>query len=129
GVPAVADLRSAGALGIAGPRQLMDDVARACVGQLAMLHSPAELVLTLAASAASAGRWDWLKWLPHTSSPHSPLEGPHVGANPAAVIQLVGRLEALLDARRDRSAARPQLPLPAVVLVVEDDAPIERGRL
>ncbi|HLS49039.1 MAG TPA: FtsK/SpoIIIE domain-containing protein [Actinomycetaceae bacterium] len=129
GVPAVADLRTAGALGIAGPRRLMDDVARACVSQLAMLHSPAELVFTLAASAASAPRWEWLKWLPHTGSLHSPLEGPPIGANPAAVIQLVGRIEALLDARREVKVSRDQLVLPIVVLVVEDDAPIERGRL
>lgn len=128
-VPATVDLRSAGALGLAGPRQVLDDVARAAVSQLAMLHSPAELVLTLAASAASAPRWEWLKWLPHTGSPHSPLDGAHVGADPAAVIQLVSRIEALLDARGTTSVGRDHVFLPTVILLVEDDAPIERGRL
>ncbi len=129
GVPATVQLRESGALGLAGPRHVLDDVARAAVAQLVTLHSPAELVLTVATSAASAARWDWTKWLPHVGSVHSPLEGAHAGSNQAGVIELVGKIEGLLDARRrgTRSAATPHLP--TVVLLVEDDAPIERGRL
>ncbi|HLV05668.1 MAG TPA: FtsK/SpoIIIE domain-containing protein [Actinomycetaceae bacterium] len=129
GVPATVQLRESGALGLAGPRHVLDDVARAAVTQLVTLHSPAELVLTVATSAASAARWDWVKWLPHVGSVHSPLDGAHIGSNQAGVIQLVGRIEGLLDARRRASRPGGGDVLPTVVLLVEDDAPIERGRL
>ncbi|WP_110850643.1 FtsK/SpoIIIE domain-containing protein [Georgenia satyanarayanai] len=129
GVPATVQLRESGALGLAGPRHVLDDVARAAVAQLATLHSPAELVLTVATSAASAARWDWTKWLPHVGSVHSPLDGAHIGSNQAGVIQLVGKIEGLLDARRRAAGASRTLQLPTLVLLVEDDAPIERGRL
>ncbi|QDB78911.1 FHA domain-containing protein [Georgenia wutianyii] len=129
GVPATVQLRESGALGLAGPRAVLDDAARAVVAQLVTLHSPAELVLTVATSAASAARWEWTKWLPHVGSVHSPLEGAHIGSNQAGVIQLVGRIEGLLDARRRTPSMSNTLHLPTVVLLVEDDAPIERGRL
>ncbi|MPV37181.1 FtsK/SpoIIIE domain-containing protein [Georgenia subflava] len=129
GVPVTAQLRECGAVGLAGPRQVLDDAARAVVGQLVATHSPAELVLTVATSAASARRWDWTKWLPHVGSVHSPLDGPHIGSHQAGVLQLVSRLEGLVDERRAARVAREQQHLPIVVLLVEDDAPVERGRL
>ncbi|MEE6282398.1 FtsK/SpoIIIE domain-containing protein [Georgenia sp. MJ170] len=128
-VPATARLRSSGALGVAGPRPVTDDVARAVVAQLVVLHSPAEVVLAVVTSAASAPRWAWARWLPHTASPQSPLNGAHLGSDRAGVAQLVSRVEGLLDARRGVALGRGPATLPAVVLVVEDDAPVERGRL
>ena len=128
GVPVLVDLRAAGAVGVAGERALVDDIARGLVAQLVCMHSPAELVLTAVASSESSTRWDWLKWLPHVASAHSPLGGHHLASSPAAGLALVTRLEELVATRRaaGRSA---EAPLPAVVLVVEDDAPVERGRL
>ncbi|WP_127572939.1 FtsK/SpoIIIE domain-containing protein [Georgenia faecalis] len=128
-VPATARLRECGALGLAGPRSGVDGVARAVLAELVTLHSPAELVLTVATSAASAARWDWTKWLPHVGSAHSPIEGAHIGSHQAGVAHLVSRLEGLLDARRAQREDRSGGPLPVVVLLVEDDAPVERGRL
>ena len=128
GVPVLVDLRAAGAVGVAGDRDLVDDIARGLVAQLVCMHSPAELVLTAIASSESSPRWDWLKWLPHVASAHSPLGGHHLASSPAAGLALVTRLEELVATRRaaGRSA---EAPIPAVVLVVEDDAPVERGRL
>lgn len=127
GVPLVVDLRESGAIGVAGPRELADSVARSLVAQLACLHSPAELVVTGLASAASCARWDWLKWLPHVDSPHSPIGGMHLASSPGAAAALVTRLEELVAAR---TAARAQVAtVPAVIVVVEDDAQADRGRL
>ncbi|MFD3517901.1 type VII secretion protein EccCa [Streptomyces sp. NPDC058657] len=39
--------------------------ARAVVGSLAALHSPADLVVAVAAGERSAPEWEWVKWLPH----------------------------------------------------------------
>ena len=128
GVPITVDLRETGALGLAGPAGVVDDVARGLVAQLACLHSPAELVLTAIASAQSCARWDWLKWLPHVASPLSPLGGAHLTSSPAAGLALVVRLEELVAARRAiKHGDDPALP--AIVVVVQDDAPVDRGRL
>ncbi|MDM7830220.1 FtsK/SpoIIIE domain-containing protein [Cellulomonas edaphi] len=118
-VPITADLRTCGAIGVAGPGS--EEVARALVAQLACLHSPAELVVVAVAGPASRHRWEWLAWLPHTESPHSPLVGPHLAAHPTAATDLVTRLEGLV-AGRDEA-------VPAVLLVVEDDAQADRARL
>jgi S-DNA-T family DNA segregation ATPase FtsK/SpoIIIE len=128
GVPVLVDLRVSGAIGVAGPRGMVDDVARALIAQLVCLHSPAELVLTAIASSQSSARWDWLKWLPHVASAHSPLSGPHLAASPAAAIGIVTRLEELVAERR-KTGDRRSTPMPAVVLVAEDDAQADRGRL
>ncbi len=120
-VPVVADLRDCGNLGLAG-----DDgsVARGVVAQLTCLHSPAELVLAAIASADSAPRWEWLMWLPHVGSPYSPISGPHLASGTTAVSALVAGLEELVAARKQQKGT-----VPALVLLVENDAPVERGRL
>ncbi|MDQ0676372.1 S-DNA-T family DNA segregation ATPase FtsK/SpoIIIE [Pseudarthrobacter siccitolerans] len=144
GVPVVSQLRSAGSLGIAGARGLVDDVARGMVLQLAGLHSPAEVVLAAITSAQSRERWTWLQWLPHVGSGHSPLSGDHLAAGSAGGASLVARLEDLVEAReaaarRSGPDLRPGLDpakdevdapvVPAVLVIVEDDAPVDRGRL
>ncbi|WP_265520573.1 FtsK/SpoIIIE domain-containing protein [Oerskovia flava] len=145
GVPIVAHLRTAGATGIAGPSARAAAVGRGVLVQLAALHSPAELVLTAITSPRSRTEWEWLEWLPHTGSPHSPLDGAHLADNPGAGAALLSRLEDLIGSRGadlDRPAERrgeldphketeklPEPVLPTVVVLVEDDAPVDRSRL
>jgi S-DNA-T family DNA segregation ATPase FtsK/SpoIIIE len=144
GVPVVSQLRTAGSFGVAGARGLVDDVARGMVLQLVGLHSPAEAVVTAITSAQSRERWNWLQWLPHAGSGHSPLTGDHLAAGSASGSSLLARLEDLLDAREaaakrsgpdlrpDLDPAKDEVPgpvLPAVLVIVEDDAPVDRGRL
>ncbi|MFJ6083054.1 FHA domain-containing protein [Streptomyces sp. NPDC092369] len=75
-VPVTADLREAGALGLAGPRTRLSGLARAVVAQLAALHSPEalEIVLISADRARPAedrgAEWAWLGWLPHVRPGH-----------------------------------------------------------
>lgn len=128
GVPAEVSLRDAGSVGVAGVRAHVDDVARALVAQLVCLHAPSELVVTGVASSSSRDRWDWLKWLPHVASPHSPLPGPHLAADPVTSTSVVTALEELVAARQ-ALGRRGEHAEPAVLLVVEDDAQAERGRL
>ncbi|MFT4108301.1 FtsK/SpoIIIE domain-containing protein [Propionicimonas sp.] len=123
-VPILARLRECGNLGVAGTADWLAPVARTLVAQLACLHSPAELVLAAIAGPERAARWEWLVWLPHVGSAHSPLHGSHLASAPGAVQALVTGLEELVAARREAKGR-----VPAVVLLVEDDAPVERGRL
>jgi len=75
-VPVTADLREAGALGLAGPRERLTGLARAVVAQLTALHSPDALELVLISTDRSrtveerTADWSWLGWLPHLRPTH-----------------------------------------------------------
>ncbi len=75
-VPVTADLREAGALGLAGPRERLAGLARAVVAQLAALHSPDALEIVLISAdrsrpvAERTAEWAWLGWLPHLRPGH-----------------------------------------------------------
>ena len=105
-VPFTLSLTEHGAVGIAGDPIAALDVSRAVLCQLAALHSPAEVVLTAFCGGRSAHDWDWLKWLPHTSSAHSPITGPHLVAGPESVL-LLAQLEDLVRARLVERPGRP----------------------
>ncbi|GAY17819.1 FtsK/SpoIIIE domain-containing protein [Mycobacterium sp. shizuoka-1] len=145
-VPIVADLRECGALGLCGPRGLVDGVARGVVMQLVGLHSPADLAVAAFSSPQARQCWEWLEWLPHAGSVHSPLTGNHLTESASGAASLLARLEDLVKKRRegvDVNApsfgviaengtsfdAPAQGVLPAVVVIVEDTAPIDRPRL
>lgn len=144
-VPIVAQLRSSGALGFAGLANEREAVACGAVFQLLARHSPAEVVVAAMVAPASRPAWEWLKWMPHSTSAHSPIDGSLLADGPAAASILLAQLEGLVEVRREAvsSAATPsrgpldpdrpeELPapmLPAVVLVVDHDAPVDRGRL
>lgn len=140
-VPVLVPLRQSGNLGVAGPAPLMADVARATVFQLAARHSPTELVVSAITSPDAAGDWGWLKWLPHTSSGHSPIEGPHLADGRGSAAHVLAQLEGVVDSRSDKPAALrkvidpakpgedPDPVVPSVVVVVTDGAPADRARL
>ncbi|WP_457949848.1 FtsK/SpoIIIE domain-containing protein [Pseudarthrobacter sp. alpha12b] len=144
-VPIVAHLRSSGALGFAGNARDRETVACGAVFQILARHSPAEVVVAGMVSPASRPAWEWLKWMPHSTSVHSPIEGPLLADGPTAASGLLAQLEGLIEGRRDalssaatlqrgpldpdREEELPAPTLPAVVLVVDHDAPVDRGRL
>jgi len=130
--PVVGNLRVVGGLGIAGPVSRREASARAAVAQLAILHSPAEVVLACFTSSSNRTTWDWIEWLPHTSSAHSPL-AHHLSADPGTGTLLLNALEELIAIRAGGGAARlrgpledsdkPDVPaIPSVVVIVDDTA-------
>ncbi len=123
---------------------------RAVLVQLVGLHAPSELTVCSIAGGGWSQELAWLKWLPHVGSAHSPLEGPHLADSAATGQLLLGSLEGLIQSRKSKasdrgaqeetasvalSASTPtdkkrELPqLPAVVVLVADDSPVDRGRL
>lgn len=66
-VPVTVALRGTPAVTIDGDNARA--LVRSVVCQLAVLHSPAELMVIAAVSDAAAPHWDWLKWLPHHRHP------------------------------------------------------------
>jgi S-DNA-T family DNA segregation ATPase FtsK/SpoIIIE len=122
-VPFTLSLTEHGAVGIAGEPIAAIDVLRAVLCQLAALHSPAEVVLTAFCGGRPGSDWDWLKWLPHTSSAHSPITGSHLVAGPESVL-LLAQLEDLVRARLAGAATGA-----AVVVLIDSRAPGDRARL
>ena len=154
-VPVLESFSVAGSLGVTG-REASFDVLRGLVVQLTGLHSPAELVLAALSSPAEVEQLAWLSWLPHTSSPHSPLEGQHLADSQVTGAAIISALERLIAERiGDRphpavaglgplatdlaatatgsSLGEGELPepppLPSVVLLVTEHAPIDRSRV
>ena len=147
-VPVVATPLADGAVGVCGPRGGALGAARSLITQATALHSPAELVVCSFASGSSAADWDFLKWLPHTTSPHSPIEVGHLAASAPACSALADALEDLAAAKGGAGgsgvagasggsggAASPSAQesavadRPTVLVLVESDAPIDRSRL
>ncbi|MGW0792654.1 type VII secretion protein EccCa [Streptomyces sp. NPDC002911] len=48
-----------------GDREKVLGVARALLGQLAVMHSPQDVVIALCVAPERREQWDWVKWLPH----------------------------------------------------------------
>lgn len=155
-VPVVEDLLLAGALGVVGTKAMAADIARGFILQLAGLHSPAELVITALASPTEAKDYDWLAWLPHTSSPQSPITGTHLADSSATTSGLVSQLEELVDQRLgsavgvaplrgplgsdllatlrggnvgQNQAEGASTPLPVIAILVTEHAPVDRARI
>ncbi len=156
GVPITENLYDAGAIGVAGDPRHTVGALNALLVQLTALHSPAELAVAAIVSSRWSREVEWLKWMPHSSSPHSPITGTHLADSESSAGTLLSTLEGLvaerLAARRaaqrrgavaqgngaierganvaesDAAAGTPS-PIPAVVVIVSDDAPVDRGRL
>ena len=156
-VPLIENPASAGAIGLAGPIAETLPVLNALLVQFTALHAPPELAVACVSPPALSERLDWLKWLPHTSHPRSPLHGVHLADSEATCSALLSELEGIVSRRAggdapawrtaqpaadattaasgraglDREAELPPAAaqLPAIVLVVVDDAPVPRSRL
>jgi S-DNA-T family DNA segregation ATPase FtsK/SpoIIIE len=153
-VPIIDNLYDSGALGIAGSPLGATGSVNSILIQLTTLHSPAELVVASLVSPRWSKELEWLKWIPHTSSPQSPIEGSHLADSAASGSQLLSAIEGLVaerlaDASAQRRGAMEQesaalergadvgtgqdtgtpSPVPAVILLVSDDAAVDRARL
>ncbi|MFT4123212.1 MAG: FtsK/SpoIIIE domain-containing protein [Microbacteriaceae bacterium] len=154
--PIVENLFDAGALGCAGEPDLAAPVLHGMLTQIVGLHSPSEVAVAALVSPAWADELAWLKWTPHTSSPQSPLGlRPHLADSPSSATGLLSAIEELIDGRLERrnaqnrgavsasdaalgrgadvgtadTASGPRSPIPALVVVVSADAPVDRARL
>jgi DNA segregation ATPase FtsK/SpoIIIE, S-DNA-T family len=156
-VPLIDNLYDAGALGIAGIPQHAIGSLNSILVQLTALHSPAELVVAALVTPRWSRELEWLKWIPHTSSPHSPIAGSHLADSGPSGLSLLSQLEGLIEQRlaatgesaqrrgaimqddaalerasgvgRSGDTSGTKSPLPAVVVLISDDAPVDRARL
>ena len=112
-VPVCVDLRR-GPLGIAGPPDVLAAVGRWLVGQMAVLHSPADLELALVIDASRAADWQWARWLPH-------LRG-RVASHASDAATLLADIAALVESRGHARRSEAGWSGPWLLLVVDDAA-------
>ncbi len=152
-VPILESLQSVGSIGVAGPTSLASDALRGLAVQLFGMHSPNELVAVALTEPGWANELDWLKWLPHTSSERNPFKEVPLADSASTGTALLSGLEELVM-RRAKAASSPRPPYgddwdpmlygtdvkraaeeatfpgqTAVVVIVTNDAPVDRARL
>lgn len=153
-VPIVEMLPNSGAIGIAGPRHLAADVLRGLGVQLFGLHAPNELITAAIVDPSWARELEWMKWLPHTTSPRSPFADLALADSQSAGTVLLNGLEETILGRLSGTPSRrgPLRPVDttmalgarvgeavdgagalegdlALVLIASNDAPVDRPRL
>jgi S-DNA-T family DNA segregation ATPase FtsK/SpoIIIE len=119
--PVTVSLGELGVLGLTGEFDQVDALARWLIVQVATLHSPRDLVIAAVLSPRRADRWGWLGWLPHTSSPGSPVDGRHIAVGTAASRDLIRQLAILARERRDEDAERFRARRRTTIVVLVDD--------
>ncbi|MHA6667521.1 FtsK/SpoIIIE domain-containing protein [Homoserinimonas sp. A447] len=155
GVPIVDNLYDSGAIGVAGQAADTVGAVNAILVQLTALHSPAELVVASLVTPQWSRELGWLKWMPHTSSPQSPLGGSHLADSSSSASVLLSALEEVVLKRTKEAEARrrgameqrrsalergadageretadgTQSPIPAIVVLISDDVAVDRARL
>jgi S-DNA-T family DNA segregation ATPase FtsK/SpoIIIE len=121
--PVTVALAKVGVLGIAGASDTRMAMARAIVGQLAVLHSPRDLGLVLLTETERAEEWAWLRWLPHLQPIADSACQVLLGFDASSVAARVGELAALIEARRETvTGATPR----AIVVLVDGARALRR---
>lgn len=143
-VPVLERLDRSGSLGVAGAGVWADSITRSLLVQLFALHSPADVVFAAFLPERTArAEWEWVKWVPHVDSVHSPIRAAHLTATARDRALLLTELEGLIATRaaaasrtirsRERATAsdtderlaavqkQPLLPTIVVLVVADDD--------
>jgi len=116
-LPVSVRLRSFSRVCPEGDAEAARGLIRALIAQVAVAHSPADVRISVCASAARIGDWEWVKWLPHNMHPtESDAAGPVRLLAPG-----LGQLAAMIAAElRDRprfasSVGAPPLPFHLII--------------
>ena len=127
GLPVEVSLRSVTRIVPTGEPGAVRALVRSLVAQAAVMHSPADLRISVCASAERIHYWEWIKWLPHNMHPtEQDAAGPVRLMAPS-----LGALEPMLELHdRPRFTPRSARTAPGSVplhLVLADGAARETG--
>ncbi|MCQ3813703.1 MAG: FHA domain-containing protein [Acidimicrobiia bacterium] len=130
-LPAVIALHEVGGIGVAGPLEQANALARALLVQLAGLHAPSDVVVAALLGEDEAAAWEWLGWLPHIRSSVSPITASQVGNDAhscatllAALLDELERRLALVEEHRSADQTAP-----ALVVLIDEGVPLDRTRM
>ena len=112
--PIVIALRGPAVVSVRGGAGQVRALLRAMVCQLAVLHSPATVLIAAVVTDRNRHDWDWLKWLPHNRHPDACDD---LGAARMLYASLAAAREALDDVMGSDDPTVPHL-----VVVVDDES-------
>ncbi|MFD9123231.1 type VII secretion protein EccCa [Kitasatospora sp. NPDC059571] len=126
-LPVAIYLRAFARVLVRGDDEVRRGMIRAVLAQLAVFHSPDDLVIAVCAADERRAHWDWVKWLPHAL--HG---GEHDAAGQVRLIadtyegleQLLG--EEFTERSRFDPSAAPKKNEPYVVVIL-DGVPLPPG--
>ncbi len=124
-VPVELDWEETAVVGLHGPADVVDGVARSVLGQVVAAHGPEDVVVAALLGPDALPGFGWLRWLPHVRSPASPLSGDHVAVWPDDVAVLLAEL---VDVAAERAAAAHPGDVAAgarLVVVVHEGAAVD----
>ncbi|MFI5842395.1 FtsK/SpoIIIE domain-containing protein [Catenuloplanes sp. NPDC051500] len=98
-VPVTLPLREHGVIGFAGPGDTARALGRWAVLQTAVLHSPADVQITVLTDPAGNSSWDWVRWLPHTRPGGAGAPAVLIGLDAESVGRRVASLLELIEQR------------------------------
>jgi S-DNA-T family DNA segregation ATPase FtsK/SpoIIIE len=75
--PIAIALRSCSVIAVDGDPSAARALVRAAICQLAVLHGPDHVSITVLAGGETADQWEWLKWLPHRRARDDAVESLH----------------------------------------------------
>ncbi len=116
--PVTLNLRAVGVIGLAGPRDRVDALARSLLAQVAALHPPRDVATVVLAQPANADRWTWTRWLPHLLPADGTRSQALLGLDGPTTAARVGELKALITTRRHAGAGSS----PRAIVVLIDGA-------
>lgn len=117
-VPLTLSLPEAGALGLAGPREPIIQLAHALLWQITIHHAPSEVRIAAIYQANRRTSWSWLYWLPHTFA----LSGERRRMLAVTEPQIDQLLISMLDElSRRREQPDEHARLPQIVLLLDGD--------
>lgn len=123
-VPVTVPLQSLGVAGVCGPERRK--VACWMVSQCGVLHSPAELQLSLLLAPeqaeATAESWQWACWLPHIRMPEGKGGRLRVAEEESTVSRQVNSLLTLIEERKESKSKK----FTAVVVVLDGARALRR---
>lgn len=116
GVPSWLALRQLGVVGVAGDAEQAVPMAQWLMAQVALLHSPRDVRITVLSDAGGDERWDWLRWLPHLRDEADGVSVA-VGARQESVGRRLAELLSVIEARESVSNRAERMGVDHVVLL------------
>ncbi|MER5973402.1 FtsK/SpoIIIE domain-containing protein [Streptomyces sp. NPDC002055] len=97
--PVSLSLAEYGVIGMAGPGDSPQALARWAVAQTAVLHSPLDVQFYVLTEASGRQSWEWTRWLPHSRPSGAADANLLIGTDAETVAARIGELTQILDAR------------------------------
>ncbi|MEW2521101.1 FtsK/SpoIIIE domain-containing protein [Actinacidiphila alni] len=123
-IPIGVELAELGVVGVAGGTAPVQALARWCVAQAAVLHSPRDLRIVVLTEPSRAQEWGWTRWLPHLRPAQQGGPVVSIGNDPESVANRVTELVSQIQARQralGSSIGRAMFTAPDI-LVIADSA-------